>query len=224
MGPDAVILVFWMLNFKPTFLLSSLMVKLWIKNIVPNICNQEYIIYSVKTLQISDGNLLGLPAQNPSLLVQLGGLKFSFGKVLSPFSPYCSSETDPTFWRRLCPLILWRFFWAFHDKPSHKILNIKESFSDQCLLLISPPQISFHHLFKYLFSSQKFSVSAMCESLSHVQLCNPMYYSPPGSSVHGIFQAGVLEWVSIPFSRESSWPRDWPASLVSCIDRWIFDL
>jgi len=42
-----------------------------------------------------------------------------------------------------------------------------------------------------------------------------MYYSPPGSSVHGIFQAGILEWVSIPFSRESSWPRDWPTSLMS---------
>ena len=199
------------------------MVKLWIKNIVPNVCNQEYIIYLVKTLQISDRNLLGLPAQNPSLLVQLGGLKFSFGKVLPPFSPYYSNETDPTFWHRLWPSSSGTSLWAFHDKP-HKILNIKESFSDQCLLLISLPQISFHHLFKYLFSSQKFSVSAMCESLSHVQLCNPMYYSPPGSSVHGIFQAGVLEWVSSPFSRESSWPRDWPASLVSCIDRWILDL
>ena len=33
-------------------------------------------------------------------------------------------------------------------------------------------------------------------------------YSPPGSSVRGIFQAGILEWVAIPFSRGSSWPRD----------------
>ena len=34
-------------------------------------------------------------------------------------------------------------------------------------------------------------------------LYNPMYCSPPGSSVHGILQAQILEWVSIPFSRES---------------------
>ena len=34
-------------------------------------------------------------------------------------------------------------------------------------------------------------------------------YSPPGSSVHGILQARILQWVAIPFSRESSWPRDW---------------
>ena len=40
-------------------------------------------------------------------------------------------------------------------------------------------------------------------------LCNPMDCSLPGSSVHGIFQARVLEWVAIAFSRGSSWPRDW---------------
>ena len=38
--------------------------------------------------------------------------------------------------------------------------------------------------------------------------------SPPGSSVHGIFQARVLEWVAIPFSRGSSQPRD--QTHVSC--------
>ena len=41
-----------------------------------------------------------------------------------------------------------------------------------------------------------------------------MDYSPPGSSVHGIFQARVLEWVAISSSRESSWPRD--QTRVSC--------
>ena len=39
-------------------------------------------------------------------------------------------------------------------------------------------------------------------------LCNPMDYSPPGSSNLGIFQAKVLEWVAISFSRGSSWPRN----------------
>ena len=34
-------------------------------------------------------------------------------------------------------------------------------------------------------------------------LCDPMDYSPPGSSVHGILQAGILEWVAILFSRGS---------------------
>ena len=46
-------------------------------------------------------------------------------------------------------------------------------------------------------------------------LCDPMDYSPPGSSVHGILQARILEWVAISFSKRSSWPRDW--TRVSCI-------
>ena len=39
--------------------------------------------------------------------------------------------------------------------------------------------------------------------------CDPMDRSSPGFSVHGIFQARILEWVAISFSRRSSWPRDW---------------
>ena len=39
-------------------------------------------------------------------------------------------------------------------------------------------------------------------------LCDPMDCSLPGSSVHGIFQARVLEWVAISFARRSSRPRD----------------
>ena len=38
-------------------------------------------------------------------------------------------------------------------------------------------------------------------------LCDPMDCSPPGSSVHGVFQARILEWVAISFSRGSSQPR-----------------
>ena len=55
--------------------------------------------------------------------------------------------------------------------------------------------------------------------LSGVWLCNPMDCSPPGSSVHGISQARILEWVAISFSRGSSWPRD--QICVSCIGREI---
>ena len=39
-------------------------------------------------------------------------------------------------------------------------------------------------------------------------LCDPMDCSLPGSSVHGVLQTRRMEWVSIPFTRESSWPRD----------------
>ena len=51
--------------------------------------------------------------------------------------------------------------------------------------------------------------------------CNPMNCSLPGSSVHGTFQAEILEWVVISFSRGSPWPRDWTCiSCGSCIGRW----
>ena len=43
---------------------------------------------------------------------------------------------------------------------------------------------------------------------SRLTLCNPMDWSPPGSSVHGILQARILECVAIPFSSRSSQPRD----------------
>ena len=45
--------------------------------------------------------------------------------------------------------------------------------------------------------------------------CNPMDCSPSGSSVHKIFQARILKWVAISFSRGSSSPRDW--TCISCI-------
>ena len=50
-------------------------------------------------------------------------------------------------------------------------------------------------------------------------LCDAMDCVLPGSSLHGILQARILAWVIIPFSRESSTPRD--QNHVSCIGRWI---
>ena len=53
-------------------------------------------------------------------------------------------------------------------------------------------------------------------------LCYPVEYSPPGSSVHGIFQARILEWVAISFSKGSSQPRD--RTQLSCIAGRCFNL
>ena len=53
-------------------------------------------------------------------------------------------------------------------------------------------------------------------------LCNPMNCSLPGSSVRGVFQAKILEWVTISSSRGSFWPRNWAhISCVSCTVRWL---
>ena len=51
-------------------------------------------------------------------------------------------------------------------------------------------------------------------------LCDPMHYSLPGSSVHGILQETILEWVAMLSSRESSRPKD--RTRVSCLAGMFF--
>ena len=81
--------------------------------------------------------------------------------------------------------------WDWEPKPDHSskhYLNIKPHSSD----VLVPAHPHF-----------------LCYLLSHVWLfVTTMDYSPPGSSVHEILQAKILEWVAIPFSRGSSPPRD----------------
>ena len=72
----------------------------------------------------------------------------------------------------------------------------------------------------FIFSSQRDSknqkpnrdlmlAAAICCLVAQLcpTLCDPMDCSPPGSSIHGIFQARILEWIAMPFSRGSSQPR-----------------
>ena len=59
--------------------------------------------------------------------------------------------------------------------------------------------VCIHLLYKMLCF-----VAQLCPTL-----CDPMDCSPPGSSVCGILQAGILEWVAMLSSRESSQPMDW---------------
>ena len=61
-------------------------------------------------------------------------------------------------------------------------------------------------------------VSQSCPTLCN--LMDPMDYSPPGSSVHGILQARILEWVAMPSTRGSSQARD--QAQVSCIGGVFF--
>ena len=54
-------------------------------------------------------------------------------------------------------------------------------------------------------SFHRWSESEVAQSC--LTLCDPMDCSPPGSSVRGILQARILEWVAMPATRGSSWPR-----------------
>ena len=65
---------------------------------------------------------------------------------------------------------------------------------------------SFAHL---IYQISNFKTVKVCSSLSHVkQFVTPCTCSSPGSSVHGILQARMLEWGAIPSSSGSSWPKD----------------
>ena len=84
-----------------------------------------------------------------------------------------------------------------------KILDAKERKTKiPCIIALyqDSPGCFYSHLIL------PWSVSHFLQSL--VQLfVSP--WSPPGSSVHGILQARILEWVAISYPRGSSWPRDW---------------
>ena len=72
--------------------------------------------------------------------------------------------------------------------------------------------------FWLIWSSECVLVAQSCPTL-----CDPMDCSPPGSFVHGILQARIVAWVTIPFSRGSSRPTDQThISCVSCIAGGFF--
>ena len=72
-----------------------------------------------------------------------------------------------------------------------------------------------------IFSFVKICVLCVSRSVASNSL-GPLDYSPPISSVHGISQARILEWITIPFSRGSSWPQN--QTWVSCIAGRFFTI
>ena len=93
----------------------------------------------------------------------------------------------------------------------------------QCVFETSILTGWYPDLWSYLAFSVSFCITDECECVLVAQLCltlcDPVDCSPPGSSVPGILQARILEWVAIPFSRGSSRPRD--RTHVFCIGRQI---
>ena len=104
---------------------------------------------------------------------------------------------------------------------THTLLAIQISAFPHFFL--SPSPLTISPLFSFLsISLHLCSVSfsfpglfCLCFGLASVMAdSNPMDCSLPGSSVHGILQARILEWVANPFFRGSSWPMD--QNWVSC--------
>ena len=100
-------------------------------------------------------------------------------------------------------------------------------------LVLSPRPFCYHLHLQFLFTSIILVCVSLCVcvcvcvhmcSVAHScpTVCDFMNCSLPGSSVHGTFQARILEWVAISYSRGSSQPRDWiHVPCIFCIDRQI---
>ena len=122
--------------------------------------------------------------------------------------------------RLLCP-------WDFSGKDTrvdcHFLLQgiFPPQRSNLCLLHCR--QILYRLSYKVLvLGRQLFSLVYVSVAQSCPTLCNPMACSPPGSSVHRILQARILEWVAISSFKGSSRPRNQTqVSSIICIDRWI---
>ena len=87
----------------------------------------------------------------------------------------------------------------------------------------SPPHLKTSCYFFILHLKDRFLAYVVCSvAQSCLILPYPTDYSLPGSSVHGIFEAKLLEWVTISYSRESSQPKyQAHISCISCFGRWI---
>ena len=99
-----------------------------------------------------------------------------------------------------------------YDKPRQHIKKKRHHFANKGLSSQSCGFSSSHvWMWELDHEESESEVTQLC-----LTLCYPMDRSPPGSSVHEIFQARILEWVAISFSRGSSQPRS-PASQAGAL-------
>ena len=118
------------------------------------------------------------------------------------------------------------YSWMSFDKYIHLgNHNLSEDADNAACALLQSAGLSTLLLRRELVCRDKLVLCALC-ACSVVQscptLCDSVDCSPPGSAIHGIFQAEMLEWVAFFFSRGSSQPQDWtPISCISYAGRWI---
>ena len=142
---------------------------------------------------------------------------FLIGPLLAECSPhphgkgFFQMKHSYTWW----PVRIWGSTLSLHWLSCRKgaILNVSHAFGDA-----EVTSVEGQYLPSGLYS-QRYLLVTCAQSFSCIWLWDPVDCSLPGSSVYEIFQARILEWVAILFSRGSSRPRDW--TRVSCVGRWI---
>ena len=112
----------------------------------------------------------------------------------------------------------WVKLGGFHQQRS--LVNYVPC-SWRCVRYICMANTSSVHFFPTCLFSRHTCMCAKSLQL-YLTLCDHLDCNTPGSSVHGIFQARILEWVAMPSSRGSSWPMtQTPVSYVCCIARRV---
>ena len=123
-----------------------------------------------------------------------------------------------------------------HSLFSHFVFAVRSSFPNrgwnpcplqwkQGILTTGPKESAQSHFDSERSFGLWFPSAVLCCAQSGLTLCNPMDCSPPGSSVHGIVQARILERVAISSSRRSSPPGDRThVSCVSCLGKHLGSL
>ena len=151
-------------------------------------------------------------------------------------SPACSPLPTPIYTLKGCQSYLFKGqIWSSHFLSNSEIVYEKYERSSTVLdnkthhHLLKQNCLVIQFMLKYIlivnFQRLQRSPSPVLSRVCvHAQscptFCNPRDCSPPVSSVHGIFQAGILKWVAISYSRGSSPHRDQTGiSCVSCTDR-----
>ena len=138
------------------------------------------------------------------------------GRSLIPFQPLHSAfnRTNPREkpWPKLSNAVT-----APHNKNPMKMLWKSDSSINSATNIPWAQKGRSISYSEYRELKVKVSVAQSCPTL-----CDPTDCSPPGSSVHGVSQARILEWVAIPFSRGSSQPKD--QTQVFCITGRLFPI
>ena len=110
----------------------------------------------------------------------------------------------------------WNNFFVYHPSTFKKnyIKQLKED-TENCSYIVGQRDEGWDNkLLSSIWKKVRYvpcfsSFGCMLDAQSCPTLCDPIYCSLPGFSVHGGLQARILEWVAIPFSRGSSKSRDW---------------
>ena len=101
------------------------------------------------------------------------------------------------------------------EKPRYRKVKFSQSHTNW----VAEVEFSLH---VFLILSYILSALSVLVAQSRLTLWDPMDCSLPGSSVREILQARIMEWVAIPFSKGSSWSKDW--TWVSCIAGSFFTI